>query len=174
MESSSGAGGAPIRRAFEALIVTLVVAAFSIMLGAALIGTLARYLIFLPTISWGEEVTRFAGIWSVFLVAGLSIRRGAHLSVDILTRLFPQPMKRAASFCVFALMLGFCLVLVCYGTLISYDNLGQFSPALQWRMGIVYLCVPIGGMLMSLEIAIVLVRILHGGEPPSPVEGLVE
>lgn len=167
-------GETAARRAFEGLIKTLVFLAFSIMLSAALIGTLARYLTFLPTISWGEEVTRFAGIWSVFLVAGLSIRRGAHLSVDILTRLFPAGAKRGANLLVFALMLGFSLILFYYGARLSYDNLGQLSAALQWRMGIVYLCIPIGGALMAFEIALILVHIARGGEPPSSVEGAIE
>lgn len=157
-----------MRRTFEGVIKTLVFAAFSIMLGAALIGTVARYLTFLPTISWGEEVTRFAGIWSVFLVAGLSIRRGAHLSVDIVTRLFPEALRRIVGFGVFALMLSFSVILLYYGFRVAYENMGQFSAALQWRMGVVYLCIPIGGALMALEIAIILWSIARGGEPPSP------
>ena len=65
--------------------------------GAALIGTVSRYLTFLPIISWGEEVTRFAGIWSVFLVAGLTIRQGAHLGVDFLTTRFSPRARRRRS-----------------------------------------------------------------------------
>jgi TRAP-type C4-dicarboxylate transport system permease small subunit len=164
-----------MKKAFDGLIKTLVFAAFSVMLAAALIGTVARYLTFLPTISWGEEVTRFAGIWSVFLVSGLSIRRGAHLSVDLVTRLLSERLRRLACFCVFGAMLGFCLILLWYGARISYDNLGQFSAALQWRMGIVYLCIPIGGALMAFEVVVILLHMARGGEPPSPtVEGVTE
>ena len=83
-----------LRRWYDRLITTLVVVAVSVMLGAALVGTVSRYLTFLPSVSWGEEVTRFAGIWSVFLVAGLTIRQGAHLGVDFLTARPPGPGAR--------------------------------------------------------------------------------
>jgi hypothetical protein len=42
-----------LRHWYDGLVTTLVVVAVSVMLGAALIGTVSRYLTFLPVISWG-------------------------------------------------------------------------------------------------------------------------
>ncbi|MBM3600137.1 MAG: TRAP transporter small permease [Alphaproteobacteria bacterium] len=157
-----------IRRWYDRIIIALVFVSFSVMLGAALIGTLARYLTFLPVITWGEEVTRFAGIWSVFLVSGLSIRRGAHLGVDMFTRLMTPKIQRLVALAVFLMVLGFVLILLVYGIVLSADNLAQISPALEWRMGLVYLCIPIGAALMSFELVIVIIHVLRRGMPPPP------
>lgn len=158
-----------IKRWYDRAIIALVVTAFSVMLIAALLGTLTRYMTFLPVITWGEEVTRFAGIWSVFLVSGLSIRQGAHLGVDILTRLLAPRAQRVAQWLVYLMMMGFILVILVYGARVSLDNLGQYSPALQWPMGLVYLCMPIGSALMTVELVGVVRRSLRGDPPHPPI-----
>jgi C4-dicarboxylate transporter DctQ subunit len=164
-----------LRRWYDAVVRTLVVAAVSVMLGAALIGTVSRYLPFLPSVAWGEEVTRFAGIWSVFLVAGLGIRHGAHLGVDVLTSRLPPPARHAARLAGCGLILAFAALLVVYGVRLAADNMTQYSPALEWPMGAVYLCMPIGAALMIVEIVGVVRRLVRGGPPPRPpATGLLE
>ena len=164
-----------IGRWYDRLVTTLVVLAVSAMLGAALVGTVSRYLTFLPIISWGEEVTRFAGIWSVFLVAGLTIRRGAHLGVDFLTTRFPLRVRRLIGIFNGGLILAFSGLLLVYGLRLAADNLAQYSPALEWSMGLVYLCIPIGAALMIVEGIGVMARLARG-DPPAvpPVTGIVE
>ncbi len=156
-----------VRRWYDQVVTTLVVVAVSVMLGAALIGTVSRYFTFLPIISWGEEVTRFAGIWSVFLVAGLTIRHGAHLGVDFLTTRFSPRARRRVALLNGGLILAFSSLLLVYGLRLAAENMTQYSPALEWSMGIVYLCVPIGAVLMVVEI-IGVMRRLARGDPPAP------
>ena len=139
---------------------------FSVMLGAALVGTVTRYLTFLPVVSWGEEVTRYAGIWSVFLVSGLGLRYGAHLGVDMLTSRLPAGARRLVYLVVHALILAFILLLLVAGIRLVRENVGQLSPALEWSMGWVYLCIPIGAGLMLVEVLGLLGRSLRGLPPP--------
>ena len=165
-----------LRRVYDRLITTLVVVAVSVMLGAALVGTVSRYLTFLPSISWGEEVTRFAGIWSVFLVAGLTIRQGAHLGVDFLTARLPVRVRAGARLVNCALILAFSALLLWYGVRLAAENMGQYSPALEWSMGVIYLCIPIGAALMLVESLAVARRLLHdgtaaAGPPTAPPAG---
>ena len=160
-----------LRRWYDRVVTTLVVVAVTVMLGAALIGTVSRYLPFLPSISWGEEVTRFAGIWSVFLVAGLTIRQGAHLGVDFLTIAFPPRARTLVRLVNGVLILAFSGLLLVYGLRLAADNTGQYSPALEWSMGAVYLCIPIGAALMIVEGIGVMRRLLRGGPVPAPPPG---
>jgi TRAP-type transport system small permease protein len=160
-----------LRRWYDRVVTTLVVVAVSVMLGAALIGTVSRYLPFLPSISWGEEVTRFAGIWSVFLVAGLTIRQGAHLGVDFLTTTFPPRARTLVHLVNGVLILAFSGLLLVYGLRLAADNAGQYSPALEWSMGAVYLCIPIGAALMIVEEVGVIQRFLRGDPEPAPPAG---
>jgi C4-dicarboxylate transporter DctQ subunit len=141
------------------------------MLGAALAGTVSRYLPFLPPIAWGEEVTRYAGIWSVFLVSGLGLRRGAHLGVDMLTSRLPDGARRLVYLIVHALILAFVLLLLVAGIRLVRENVGQLSPALEWSMGWVYLCIPVGAGLMLVEALGLLRRALRGLPPSGPPAG---
>ena len=164
-----------LRRWYDRVVTTFVVVAVSVMLGAALIGTVSRYLPFLPSISWGEEVTRFAGIWSVFLVAGLTIRRGAHLGVDFLTSLFPPRMRTLVRLLNGVLIVAFSTLLLVYGLRLAADNTGQYSPALEWSMGVIYLCIPIGAALMIVEGIGVMRHLLRGDPaPPPPAGAMIE
>lgn len=155
-------------RFYDAVVGTAVVTAFSVMLVAALLGTVTRYITFLPVITWGEELTRFAGIWSVFLVSGISVRHGAHLGIDMVTRLLPRPLQLAVSLAIYVLMLAFALLLLVYGIEFAGENMNQLSAALLWRMGLVDLCIPLGGALMGIEIVAVIWRHLHGREAFKP------
>jgi C4-dicarboxylate transporter DctQ subunit len=159
-----------VRAAYDFVTKAATFAAFSIMLLAALAGTMARYLPFMPTIAWGEEVTRYAGIWSVFLVAGLGIRNGTHLGVDLLTRTFSRKLRRANFTIVYSLMMGFALLLLHYGVKIVVENTGQYSAALEWPMAWIYLCVPVGAVLMIVEIIPILLRLFKGEVPAHPTQ----
>jgi TRAP-type C4-dicarboxylate transport system permease small subunit len=164
-----------LRRAYDGVVRALVFVAFSVMLGAALAGTVSRYLPFLPTIAWGEEVTRYAGIWSVFLVSGLGLRYGAHLGVDMLTSRLPTGARRLVYLLVYTLILAFVLLLLVAGLRLARENVVQLSPALEWSMGWVYLCIPIGAGLMLVEVLGLLGRALQGLPPPGPAaDGGVE
>ncbi len=159
-----------IRKIYDFIIKTATVAAFSIMLLAALAGTMARYLPFMPTIAWGEEVTRYAGIWSVFLVAGLGIRSGTHLGVDLLTRMLPARARRANFIIVYSLMMSFALLLLFYGVKVVIENTGQYTPALEWPMAWIYVCIPLGAAFMIVEIVPILYRLFKGQVPAHPTQ----
>ena len=162
-----------LRRWYDRVVTTLVVVAVTVMLGAALVGTVSRYLTFLPSISWGEEVTRFAGIWSVFLVAGLTIRHGAHLGVDFLTTRLSSLARRVVRLVNCALILAFSGLLLVYGLRLASENRGQYSAALEWSMGVIYLCIPVGAELMIVEGLGVARRLLRGGPEPVPPPSVV-
>lgn len=157
-----------LRRVYDEIVLTSAFVAFSVMLGAALAGTVSRYVTFLPVVSWGEEVTRYAGIWAVFLVSGLGLRHGAHLGVDMVTRRLPARVHRLVYRLVYGLVLAFAGLLLVSGIRLARENVSQVSPALEWSMGIVYLCIPIGAALMIVETLGLLYRSARGLPPPQP------
>jgi TRAP-type C4-dicarboxylate transport system permease small subunit len=46
------------------------------------------------SLDWADEVSRLAFVWSVFLAIPLGIKRGAHLSVVLLTDRLPDGLRR--------------------------------------------------------------------------------
>jgi TRAP-type transport system small permease protein len=104
----------------------------------------------------------------VFLVAGLTIRQGAHLGVDFLTTRLPVGVRAAARLVNCALILGFSGLLLWYGVRLAAENMQQYSPALEWSMGMIYLCIPIGAALMLVEGFGVLRQLLRDGADAPP------
>ena len=49
------------------------------------------------SLDWADEVSRLAFVWSVFLAIPLGIKRGAHVSVVLLTDRLPVGLRRTCS-----------------------------------------------------------------------------
>ena len=131
---------------------TIVVACFAYMTIAVLAQVFGRYL-FNYSISWTEETAKFAQIWVVFMGAGIAMRRGWHVAVDVLPSMLPLGPARAVSAVVAAGCIGF-LGLVIFGSLplIELGWMFEVSPVLQVPMWIIYLCIPLGAVYFAFEI----------------------
>ncbi len=154
-----------MRSALERLIAAIrfvagavVVACFAYMTLAVLAQVFGRYL-FNYSISWTEETARFAQIWVVFMGAGIAMRRGWHVAVDILPSMLPLALARATSVAVSGGCIAF-LAIVVYGSLplIELGWLFETSPVLLLPMWIIYLCIPIGAFYFALEIVLSVVE----------------
>ena len=99
----------------------------------------------------------------VFLAAGLGVRFGLHLHVDLLVNALPSSLRRV--FAVFACLVMLCFegVLVYYGTIVATFNMDQQASSLEFPMGLIYAAIPVGGAIMVFETLRILVRILRGG-----------
>ena len=132
--------------------VVLVVVCFAYMTLAVLAQVFGRY-VFNYSISWTEETAKFAQIWVVLIGAGITMRRGLHVAVDVLVAMLPLALARTLSVVVAAGCLWF-LGIVIYGSLalIELGWLFERSPVLLVPMWIIYLGLPIGAVYFGLEI----------------------
>ena len=137
---------------------TIVVVCFAYMTLAVLAQVFGRYL-FNYSISWTEETAKFAQIWVVFIGAGIAMRRGWHVAVDVLPSMLPLGAARAVSIVIAAACIGF-LGLVVFGSLplIELGFMFEVSPVLQVPMWIIYLCIPIGAAYFAVEIVLKVVE----------------
>ena len=87
----------------------------------------------------------------VFLAAGLGVRFGIHLSVDMLALAMPEPLRRAFFIFAYVMMLLFQGVLVYYGTQLAISNYAQQSASLQMPMTYAYAAIPVGAAIMVFE-----------------------
>jgi len=132
----------------------IVVACFVYMTLAVLAQVFGRYL-FNYSISWTEETAKFAQIWVVFIGAGIAMRRGWHVAVDVLPAMLPRGPARAVSIVIAGGCIGF-LGIVVYGSLPLIELGWNFetSPVLLTPMWVIYLCIPIGAFYFALEIVL--------------------
>jgi len=97
---------------------------------------------------WTEVLIRFTLIWMVFLAIPMAFRQGAMVSVDVLYRWSPAPLRRVLDWAVCLAALALCAVLIWWGfdyarrggvqTMAGLESLSMF-----WA----YLALPVGGLL---------------------------
>lgn len=111
---------------------------------------ISRY-IFGYTFDWSEELSRFLFVWVVFIGSALIIGDKGHMAVQLLpdrlsgtkAGFFLQLFIKAAS-------LVFILLLIIQGSKMTKTMMFQTAPALNLPMGIVYVIIPVSGVLMLL------------------------
>lgn len=113
-----------------------------------------RY-VFKSGISWSDELIRYAIIWAVFVGAGVCVRKGGNVSVDLVLTYSRGNFKRFLITLINFLGLCFSITMVVIGfkTTMSVMNSGQLSPALQIPMYLLYLSVPVGFVLTAAHFA---------------------
>jgi TRAP-type C4-dicarboxylate transport system permease small subunit len=123
---------------------------------------IGRY-VFLFSLIGAEEITNYIIIWITLLGSGICVRRGMHMSVDIIFNyVIGLPRK-------FLLLLGiagsllFALLIAIVGLqqvqhVIQYP---QLTPALRLPMYIPYLALPLGGLFMVSEYIEMILRRLQ-------------
>jgi TRAP-type C4-dicarboxylate transport system permease small subunit len=112
-----------------------------------------RYVLVSP-LTWSEEVGRYLMIWVGFLAASIAVQQGMHVGIDFLV----QSVRPAAAVWLRRLartLTGvFLLIVTVYGFLLVLNLWDQWSPVLQFRMTWPYLAIPVGSLLMLLELLV--------------------
>jgi TRAP-type C4-dicarboxylate transport system permease small subunit len=135
-----------LRRCTEIAIMVLM--AFLVVVVVA--SVLFRYVLLSP-LSWSEEVGRYVMIWLGFLAASIAIRQGLHVGVEFVVQWVPartavwlQGLARAAT-------AGFLLIVMGYGFFLVTNLWEQWSPVMGIRMTWPYLAIPVGSLLMLIQ-----------------------
>ena len=95
------------------------------------------------SIDWADEVSRLSFVWAVFLAIPLGIKRGAHVSVELLTGQLPTGTRRGL-FRLVSLLAMMLMVLVTWQAAILARN--------QWDEPMSTLEVSVGVFMLPLVI----------------------
>ena len=102
---------------------------------------------------WTEELARFLLIWVSLLGGAVAFGTKGHLGVDFFVGKFHPEAQKLTAVVVHLIVLFFAgaVFLIGGGRIVS-DALAmeQMTPALGWKMGHVYLALPISGIFMIL------------------------
>ena len=71
--------------------VIILIFSFVVFSGAAQI--FLRYVPFLHSFKWTDEILRYLNIWMIFLGSSVAVKKGAHLNIDFFLQKFLPPMK---------------------------------------------------------------------------------
>ena len=117
---------------------------------------------------WTEELAGFLLGWVALLGAAYVFRRKEHLGFDLLWGMCSPGWKRRLDIFAFLVEGLFCGIVLVYGgvRLVALTfQLGQTTAALGWPMGVVYLVIPLSGLLMTVfSVDFFIERLRGGGE----------
>jgi TRAP-type C4-dicarboxylate transport system permease small subunit len=143
---------------FERALVTanraLVVLMMAVMTTLVFTNVITRY-IFNFSIIWAEEVSQYLMVWTAFLGAGLALRQGRHVAIEMFQDRLVAPLGRALRAATAGLILVFLAVLTVLGFQFAAFAWVQETPVLNISLGIPYLAVPMGAMLFILHLLLV-------------------
>lgn len=124
------------------------------------------------SLTWGEELTRYLHIWQIWIGASLAVRKGEHIRVTFFRNIFPEKGRMAIDLLAAVCWFGFALFIAVEGTsfVSGIFDAGQKTPSMGILMGIPYLAIPIGGVLMSIRLIQQIFFIIKGNGMPEEQE----
>jgi len=108
-----------------------------------------RY-VMLDSISWSEEIMRYASIWLTFLAAGAVSWNHEHLNMDLFTRLGGERVQRMQRCATHLLAAFFAGIVVWQGISYCMRNGWQTAPTTGFLMLYAYGSIVVGGLLLLL------------------------
>jgi len=100
--------------------------------------------------SWSEEIGRFGMIWFGLIGAAIALRQGAHIGVTFFADRLPRVARRVVDHLVSAATLAFAGFFVYFGALVARQFMHETSAGARIPMGLVYIAIPLAGLLMAL------------------------
>jgi TRAP-type C4-dicarboxylate transport system permease small subunit len=101
-------------------------------------------------------------IWITYLGAGLALREGRHVAVNVVEAMLPAAARRAVRAAIGIAMLAFLVTLVVLGFRIAAFTWTQETPVLNVPTGVPYLGVPIGALVCALHLVLVFRDFVEG------------
>ena len=155
---SSGSGPGPVRGPVQAAFVraneAVVVAMGAVMVVLVLVNVFCRYLLNFSLV-WAEEVSQYLMVWVCFLGAGLALRQGRHVAVELLQDKLPATGRTGLRWGLLAGVLGFLLCTTVLGVMFAWFAREMETPVLNISMAWPYAAVPIGCLLVAIHLVLV-------------------
>jgi TRAP-type C4-dicarboxylate transport system permease small subunit len=124
--------------------------ALVIVVLAVVWGVITRYITAQPA-AWAAEVAAIAFAWCVFVGAAAGVKRGAHVSIDMLVMLLPQAAQRVVNRGAALVALGFCAATTVMAASFAADNFDNPSAVLRLPLSVLYAALVAGFGLMTLR-----------------------
>jgi tripartite ATP-independent transporter DctM subunit len=133
--------------AFEAVTASLLL----VLVLAVLVGTTSRYL-FNSSVVWSEEIPVLLQVWLTFIGGTIALRRGDHVSVDVVFRQLPVAWTAPVRACVEVATIGLLCVLFWTSATLVKARIGEVSAALGFPMSLFMVPLTLGSGLMVITL----------------------
>ncbi|BET98303.1 TRAP transporter small permease [Xenorhabdus taiwanensis] len=135
---------------------------------------ISRYVLDAPSTET-DELARYLFMWVAMIGAAYTTGQHRHLAIDLLMMKLTGVKKSITGLIIQAAIILFSSIVLFYGgSLLVSSTLenGQITPVLGWKMGYIYLCLPVSGLLMIFYALVDVVSIVQhfSGQPPAVSE----
>lgn len=117
---------------------------------------------FNTSLTWTEELSRYSMIWMTFLGAAYAVSTRAHIGMELFVERAQGLTKKFLIVIASVISSVFFAMMIIKGYELSMRVMDQSSAVLQIPMGIVYLVIPISGVILLVNILYVTVLELKG------------
>lgn len=154
-------------RYYEAAVNAVASTIFAAMVVVTATGVFFRYALD-AALPWAEEADRYLFIWLAFTGSAITMRKKAHIAVDVLVRMLDARARAWVVLFTYAAVLAFLgFVMRASEIVIEVTSLTR-TPATDIPMSWVYTAVPVGCTLIAIETLRLMAatwRELRGGGP---------
>jgi len=119
------------------------------MTGIVFFQVILRY-VFLSPLSWIEELARYLLVWISCFGAAYGVRKGEHIAVMFLNKMFKGYVKSALTILIHILVIIFFMICFIKGIGLSIRQWNVVTPALQIPRTLPYSGIPISFAIMLL------------------------
>ena len=141
-----------LKKGLIAVLNWMLIVAVALLVCDVVWGVFSRYALGEQT-KWTEELARFLLVWVSLLGSAVAFGTKGHLGVDYFVGKFHPEARKWMAVASHLIVLFFAVAIFLYGGgRVVADALAveQTTPALGWKMGHVYLALPIAGIFMAL------------------------
>jgi TRAP-type C4-dicarboxylate transport system permease small subunit len=139
-----------LRNKVDKVLANTLIIIMSVMVINVLWQVFSRYILENPS-SFTDELARYLMIWIGVLGASYVSGKNMHVAIDVLPKKFSEPMqKKIAQFVDLLIIVFVFTALIIGGFRLVYITyiLEQYSPSLRIPLALVYLVLPISGILI--------------------------
>ena len=151
-----------IRRMLNGVLNLLAGGSFLVMVGLTCWQVFTRYILKNPS-SWSEELVSYMFAWMALLGASLVVGERGHMNIPILVeRTSPEMRKGFAIFSEIVAAVFAGVILVYGGIQITTLALGQMTSSLGVPVGVLYVVLPLSGVLNVIYTILNIAGIISG------------
>lgn len=125
---------------------------FALILVLQASNILFRYTGIYPPLTWVEEFSRFSFIWILFLLWHIADRQGEHFVVDVVREKLSPGGRKGLDVMAHGLALAFAAVVLWASAQFIPTTMLYSTNSFEWLpMGVIYLVIPLGFVMVAVE-----------------------
>jgi TRAP-type C4-dicarboxylate transport system permease small subunit len=149
-----------LSNAIDKIVNILIVIFFSVLISSCVLQVFTRYVLN-KALTWTEELARYTFIWANLLGAVICTKKGTHATVTALSEKYPPGLKRIVGIVIQVVVMLIAIVMIRYGTKVTYMTISQTSAAMKISMSLINLSIPICGLLIFIHSFVHLIKLIE-------------